>query len=147
MLEGIVRPFQSPNTLARRRLVASASKIDVGEAVISWGAAGDLPSATQQEEDTGGSGFQVIDCNDQYKETSRTTSQKRVENPNDPDQYVIVELTNRVSFAKNEKGRTSADKVATSYTTNWTIGADFRSVITADNKKCQATYSLNNNQS
>lgn len=146
MLEQIVRPFQAPTTLAKRRIVASNAKLDVEPATITWGTAGGLPSAVQKEDVQDGSEFKVIDCNDQYQETSRKTEQKRVSNPNNPDDYLIIELTNRVSFLKNEKGRTAADKVATSYTTNWSIGPDFRTVISSDNKKCQATYSLNNNR-
>ena len=46
-LEQVVRPFQRPDALARRRIVAKREKIEVGTAVISWGKSGNLTQARQ----------------------------------------------------------------------------------------------------
>lgn len=144
MLEALVRPFQRPDLFSRPRLIAARGKDAVSSAVISWGAAGDVPSATQIDSvPSDPTNFQLRTCNDRFTETTRTTSRQRVSNPNDASQFVDFDRVETISFQKDETGRTASDKVAVAYTTSWSIGSDFH-VVFDDNKRCDSRYALRN---
>jgi hypothetical protein len=114
-IETIVRPFETPNSLARRRLVATNTKIPVSPARISWGSAGTLASAHQVEEVPTDGSFTVLKCDDAYQEIkdSRKVDVRRIVqvlerdasgNPTktNPDNFIDLERPYRVFFEKVE---------------------------------------------
>lgn len=99
MLEQVVRPFVSPGSLATGRIVVSRSSPRATTNVeFVFGAAGAMPTPTR---DTG-IGINVANCDNTNKEKQDQTvrTRKRIENPDDPDQYVIVEDIETITFAK-----------------------------------------------
>lgn len=146
-LEGIIRPFQRPDTLARRRLVATNTKIDVTPAVISWGTSGTLASAHQVDEIDPGGGFTIISCDDQYEEKSRLIDVRRIEQTlpdgtKNPDNYIDLERPYRVYFEKKELASQQRGVTQT-----WTTAFDTAvfQTMNNDSKKCQSTFTLKRN--
>lgn len=144
-LEGIVRPFQRPDTLARRRLVATNTKIDVTPATISWGTSGTLANAHQVDEIDEGGSFTVLTCDDQYEEKNRLVDVRRIEQtlPNgtkNPDNFIDLERPYRVYFEKKELASQQRGVTQT-----WTTAFDTAAFRTTNNdsKKCQSTFTLN----
>lgn len=113
-LESIVRPFQRPDRLATRRLIAASTKIDVGEAVISWGKAGTIPGATQIDEPDEDSSFSftVKDCDEGFQELSRKVTPIRIEQEGVPENFVIFNRIDEMKMTKDTKPKESN-------TTNW----------------------------
>jgi hypothetical protein len=104
-LEGIIRPFQTPNSLARRRLVAGTS-VAVTPAIISWGTAGEVPAANQVDEipiDQGGA-FTVVK-HEHWKEEARKSREYRIvqvlpDGTKNPDNYVDISRPYSMQFKK-----------------------------------------------
>lgn len=149
-LESIVRPFQRPNSLATRRIVASAEKIDVAPAIISWGKAGTLAQAHQIDEiDESGVNFTVVSCDDEYREDTAKTKidvrrivQTLPDGTTNPDNFVDLERPYQVFFEKKELA-SSLRNTTTSWSTWFPDSAVYG---TSTNKsKCQATFNLNRN--
>lgn len=146
-LESIVRPYQRPDTLARRRLIASNTKIDVTPAVISWGTGGTLASAHQIDEIPQDGSFTVLTCDDQYEETKRLVDVRRIVQtlPNgttNPDNFIDLERPYRVYFEKKELASQQRG-----ITQTWTTAFDTAQFETTNNsdKKCQSTFTLQRN--
>ncbi|MEK9752502.1 MAG: hypothetical protein VW338_04725 [Rhodospirillaceae bacterium] len=108
-IEPLVRPFETGNPYADKlvnRLIARRPGPSDGEASLRWGGpsrfearAPEYPTITI----TGGSDDQdVIDELDvptlEFEEHERTVSEIRVENPDDPDQYVMVERIETITW-------------------------------------------------
>lgn len=105
-LEGVIRPFVRPDTLARRRLVASNTKVDVTPAIISWGTSGTLASAHQVEQ-VDPDGVTIEICKDDYVETKRFSDVMRIEQklPDgtfNPDNFVDLDRPYKVYFERQE---------------------------------------------
>lgn len=94
-LEGIIRPFQQPDRLTRRRIVATNTKLDVNPVSLTWGEAGNLPVPQTTVNFT-------VKKEKDHIEISRETELVRIENPDDPSQYVMVERPKNITF--REKG-------------------------------------------
>lgn len=94
-LEEIVRPFQSPFVSPGRAVPVPSSNQNGQTAILRWGDAGKLP--TPQSD-----GYNLKLCQEKLNETSRTTSTKRIENPNDSSQYVILKRTESMSLNKKD---------------------------------------------
>lgn len=141
MLEAVVRPFARPDSLARRRIVASNTKVEVSPAIITFGKSGTIVGAQEIEAiDESGTGFTVITCDDRYEETNRVQQQARIENPDDSDQYVIVNRASQIEFNKvSEWEMANYNKTTTWQTAIET--AEF-STVNINNKKCKATFDL-----
>lgn len=148
-LEGIVRPFTAPNTLARRRLVASNTKIDVSPAVISWGSAGTLASAHQVDEIDPGGSFTVLTCDDQYQEADkpRQVDVRRIvqtlpDGTTNPDNFIDLERPYRVYFEKTDLASQRRGQTQT-----WTTAFDTAVFQTTNNsdRKCRSTFTLKRN--
>lgn len=90
-LEGIVRPFQQPDRLTRRRIVATNTKLDVNPVSLTWGEAGTLP------EPQVGVGFS-LKKEKQHVAIEVNYKPVRVENPDDPSQYVMVNRPTSIRF-------------------------------------------------
>jgi hypothetical protein len=91
-MEGIVRPFQTEDFFTRGKIPVPSVNKEANPVVVSWGAKVSLPGA---ESDLIGV---QIDKEEKYFERSRKTEKIRIENPNDPSQYVIVERPKQVTF-------------------------------------------------
>jgi hypothetical protein len=143
-LEQIVRPFQSPAVLAKRRVVSTSIKIDVDEVIVEWGRSGDLPAPIKREViDDEGFAFTVVKCDDNYQEKNRAFNVVRIENPDDPSQYVMVERINQIKFNKeNENEQQVYNNESTSFVT---LPAFDNTTYYASNygqEQCHATYNL-----
>lgn len=101
MLEQLVRPFQRRDLSPRTRIVVSTGT-GTEPIVIEFGEAGSLPTGKQDTFE-----IKLEKEKEQYKETHRTTRKVRIENPDDPDQYVMVERPEKM---KLDKKKTPADK-------------------------------------
>lgn len=103
-MEDIVRPFIPVLSFSTPRVPPEPIP-EQPEAFIEWGG----PSVFSYEDSfralaTSGIGFHVDDPGDQgiptvtYTETGRLTTDKRIENPEDADQFVIVQRIDRIAF-------------------------------------------------
>lgn len=103
-IEQIVRPFQSPTPLNTRRVIPSSTKEAPQTATIIWGKPGTMPvaveSAADQPVPMPGVNVKTKKVTDRNVEKSRETETIRIENPNDPSQYVIVERVKKITFDK-----------------------------------------------
>lgn len=98
MLEQIVRPFQTPNTLATSRVVIGRNtQVQVTQAQLIFGAAGTLPTPTIHAT---GIDFKVTNCDNTNREKSRQTHKVKVQQPGNPDNYVMVEAIDQIVFSK-----------------------------------------------
>lgn len=90
MIEGIVRPFQSPQ-VTQSGPIPVPSVGPTRPASIKWGAVGKLPqpyvSFTVAPDET-------------YTEQSRSTDTVRVYNPQDSSQYADVQRTDKLTMSK-----------------------------------------------
>ncbi len=147
MLEQIVRPFADPNALATTRIVAKNLSPAFQRARLLWGATGQVPTPTEEQPGAGLS-FKCECCKDGYGENTRKTSMKRVENPDDPSQYVMVEAIDEIGFDVTKQGCADGSDpvVARAFAQiDAEIAAAFP-VIDLTGKDCKATFSLKNQQ-
>lgn len=101
MLEQVVRPSQKPQVVPTRRIVSVRELVEVEPAGVKWGKAGNLPNAVEvpAEEDPGGISFTVKKEKEYTLDYGKSTTQKvRVQNPDDPSQYVVEERLKRAVF-------------------------------------------------
>lgn len=148
-LEQIIRPFQTAFPQNRDRVIASTVKQPPEIAQLQWGAAGQLPTAT--EENPPYLNFKVNDpSNDQsLTEKSRTTQTVRVQNPDDPDQFVDVQRIQQIVFkapktAQPESQYTSYSTTATAVSGGSTdLGGGLSSTPGSQPGETDYTYSLN----
>jgi hypothetical protein len=92
-LEQIIRPFQDRGITPPVRFLEDRD--DKGPENVQFGAGGGKIFLYATFASTG-----VSELND-YKEVSRETKEKRVENPDDPDQYVNIKVTEKL-YTRNE---------------------------------------------
>lgn len=155
--EQIVRPFQRLPTQTTQRIIASRTKIDVPDAIAQWGQAGTLPGAIEITPTEDGFAFKVVDCDERFQENSRETEDIRIENPDDPNQYVVDQRIKKITFNKQEPAQTtfSYNKTSTAYAPSpaasgspATFPAPLNTgqinVYTDENKLCKNEYKLNN---
>lgn len=91
-MEAIVRPFQTEDIFTRGKIPVPSVNKEADPVVTSWGAKAALP---EPESDLIGV---EIDKEEKYFERSRKKERVRIENPNDPSQYVIVERPKELKF-------------------------------------------------
>lgn len=142
--EILVRPFERPAPIQKRRLVASNEKIEVTPARITFGQAGQLAQPTQID-DASDSSFTVKLCDDKYVETARKTDQLKITQtlPNgtkNPDNFVDLDRPYEVKFEKIELA--SQQRGETQIWSNTFETAQFETTNSA-NKKCVGTFELN----
>lgn len=152
--EQIVRPFQRLPNQTTQRIIASRTKIDVPDAVAQWGQAGTLPGAIEITPTEEGFSFKVVDCDERFQENSRETEDIRIQNPDDPNQYVIDQRIKKITWNKqeNDKFQFSYNKTSTSYAPSPALsgsptaatGPGQINVVTDENKLCKNEYTLNN---
>lgn len=137
----IVRPFESRAPQSKRRLVASNVKEPVEPAVISWGRSGSIAGAQEIEAiDETGISFTVLSCDDRYEEIERKETTTRVENPDDPNSYVMVARPTYIAFNKLSEW----EKANYNKTTTWQTTFETANFVTMNsgNKKCKSGYTL-----
>lgn len=94
MFEGLSRPFTSPlGTQPGPKIAPAIGGEDGGVSIIRWGIAGDMPTPAATT---------TPNCMVKATETSRQSSQVRIENPNDSSQYVIVERPDELDLDSQE---------------------------------------------
>jgi hypothetical protein len=98
MLEGIIRPFQTPAGSPRIPIGVVVTKVP-DPTIIDWGDPGSLPSPISDV-------VSVTLEKDEMKETQRKERKIRIENPDDPSQYVMVKRPEQMSFDKKHKPST-----------------------------------------
>lgn len=107
-IESIVRPFARPDSLATRKIIASAEKVDVATAVKTWGVAGQIAAAHQIEAiDETGVNFTVKLIDEEYDEQERKTDVRRIiqtlpDGTTNSDNFVDVNRPYQVTFTKVE---------------------------------------------
>ena len=149
-LESIVRPFQQPDSLARRQIVVSSQKEEVDAAVISWGSAGDMPAPTQIDQiDPNQVSFTVNLCKEGYFETKRFTDvlrivQKLPDGTTNPDNYIDLDRPYQVFFEKRKLN----DRNSSEQWTSWVAaGIEADQAFLADrinfNVQCDEQFNLN----
>lgn len=102
-LESFVRPFQRPENLGTRRIRSVTTQVPDQTAGGTWGIAGNLPVAVEVPpgEDPALLSF-TVSKRKEHREVSRETERVRVENPDDPNQYVIIERIKSVRFKEKK---------------------------------------------
>lgn len=147
-LEQIVRPFQNPDVLSKRRIISNSTKEDAEEVVIEWGSPGDAPSASEIEHDaeTGDFAFEVVHCDDKYDEKNRKFKTIRIEQPDNPENYIMVDRIHQITFNKKSEAEnmTMYNNSTTSFVpmpmydnNNWFANDD-------KNDKCNSSFDLKN---
>lgn len=98
-LEQLVRPFQAPNTIGTRRIVSTQTVITPDPVIVTWGQAGDMPVAVEVPpgEDPLLLAFEVKK-KARHDLIARETERVRITNPEDENQYVIVERIKKATF-------------------------------------------------
>lgn len=99
--EQLVRPAQKTSILPTRRILSTREVVEVQPAGATWGKAGTLPTAIEvpPEEDPAGISFTVKKDKEHTLDYEGSKKQKvRVENPNDPGQFVVEERLVKAKF-------------------------------------------------
>ncbi len=104
-MEQIVRPFQSSSPASTQRIAVSTQKVAVKPAHLCWGAVGTLPKAIEQADTFNGINFRLEECSERLGERNRQTENVRVENPQDSNQFVIVQRIRSMEFDKTSKAQ------------------------------------------
>jgi hypothetical protein len=102
-LEQIIRPFQLLDPTATIRVEVVLGQVPIQPAHLCWGAAGKLPKAVQQADNFNGVNFRVVECDHHLKEKKRQTEQLRIEQPGNPNNYVITERIRHIQFENTDK--------------------------------------------
>jgi len=93
-LEQIIRPFQSPAAIPDKRTVVTRPVVAAPEhAILVWGAAGQAPIIEALN-------LKVKNNENTLKEVSRKTTDVRVTNPDDDNQYVMEQRIDKIQFSK-----------------------------------------------
>jgi hypothetical protein len=144
VLEQIVRPLERPQALATRRIIADNIQVAVTPAQLRWGAAGGLPSPTEETLQDGTLSFNLETCDDNFSEQNRSVDTVDVQNTADPSQSVQVERIKSISFNKKATPLVGVIRTqTTSYATDDPFaGTPFGSVPKADH--CKSTFNLKN---
>ncbi len=144
-MEQLVRPFVAVPTIATRRIVAKNKAVTKGTAIIRWGSAGAMPTATQRTVDSSGVNFSIECCKDTYSEHERNTDLVRVENPDDPTQFVMVRRIKDITFGKKSEECYDPFTDVGVRSALAEIDASVAPIFAAtDNGGCKAKYSLTN---
>lgn len=148
-LEQIIRPFQNPDVLSRRRIVSKSTKIPTDDVTIEWGRSGDAPAASEvtHDEDTGGISFEVVHCDDKFDEKNRKFKTVRIEQPDNPDNYIMVDRIHQITF--NKKSEANNMTMYNNSTTSFVAMPlyDNNNYFANDpaGNKCNSSFDLKNN--
>lgn len=116
-LESVVRPHQSPLTVQARAKIAVPPSVttDSSSAHICWGQAGTMPTAKS-------TGTDFTTCNDKNTEVanSRKTDKVKISDPNNSNNYIMVDRANEMQFTTTNKPASSG------------FGSSYTSYVAAD---------------
>jgi len=90
-MEKIVRPFQSPTFINEKQVITTLPKVAKTSGVLEWGSQGAPPTVS-------GLSFNTKKNDKDYTEKERTTTPVRVQNPDDPNQYIMELRTDTIKF-------------------------------------------------
>lgn len=149
-LESIVRPFQRPDSLATRRIIASREKVEVTPAVISWGKPGTIAAAHQIDAiDPTGTSFTVKLLDEEYTEDpgKRKTDVRRItqtlpDGTKNPDNYVDLNRPYQVTF---EKVNLDSKRPNTTQTWSTSIETSNFKTVSPGNKDTRSKFNLDRN--
>lgn len=147
MFEQVTRPFARPGLLVTGRIIPSRNRKSVLPVVVIWGAAGEAPTPIEDAAPTNGFSIVVKSCDITNTESARQTNDVRVENKDDPDQFLKVRQIKQIEFKKPGKEATPEDGVAYSIQEAMKefsakmdqIGVDVSGIP----DKCKSIYKLN----
>lgn len=102
-MEQVVRPFQLPNRINDKKTITILPKIAKTNAALEWGQAGAPPTIT-------GLNFNTKKEDKIYKEdaSKRQSTDIRVENPDDPNQYIMEKRIDSMQFSVKDMLPSSA---------------------------------------
>lgn len=147
-LEQIIRPFQVTDILSKRRIVSNSTKIETDAAVVEWGRSGDAPAASEIEHnaETGDFAFEVVHCDDKFSEKDRKFKSIRIEQPDNPENYIMVERINRITFDKKSEANnmTMYNNSSTSFVEMPMFDNNSYFADDPNGNKCNSEFSLNN---
>lgn len=150
MFEQIVRPFERRPVTATRRVVPSVATGDVGEAVLTWGAAGTVATGAVQEPgvDYEDVGFNIECCEGnwvQYGEPEVEPIQPPIKNMAGTQVgYAEAERIKKITFKDTHKSSCYSDLRSWSYVASGVteVMAGLKRDIPAASS-CRSTYKLN----
>jgi hypothetical protein len=125
MFEPLVRPWQSSAAVATRRIVSVRAQVATETAGGTWGVAGTLPTAVEVPvgEDPQSIAIEVKKTKRQDA-VQRDIERVKVTNPDDPDQFVVVERIKRIRFKEKDADSVAAfPKTSSATATQTTAGA------------------------
>lgn len=92
-LERLVRPFETPRPAPRPRAPEGDGDGEE-QAVLEWAARTRVNAAIVP-----GANWAIVPvAEEEYEEVERVVEEERIENPDDPSQYVIVETVKEISW-------------------------------------------------
>lgn len=120
MLEQVVRPFETNSSINDKATpITSVITIPPEQAILTWGAVGQAP-------DIFSINFFTTKPKNTHKELSRKSTDVRVQNPDDPNQYLIAQRIDSIQFDSTPlPGSTSSD--------NATVFPSSSNILPADN--------------
>lgn len=147
-LEQIIRPFQNTDVLSKRRIISNSTKDATAEVVIEWGTSGETPAASEIIHDpvTGDPAFEVVHCDDKFDEKNRKFDTVRIEQVDNPDNFVMVQRINQISFNKKSEANnmTMYNNSATSFVPMPTYDNNNWFSNDPTNDKCNSSFELHN---
>ena len=123
-LETLVRPFETGSPIGTKRITPVRTEVPTETAGGRWGKAGNLPVPVEipPGEDPLTVGFEVKKRKE-HDDVSRETEKVRIENPNDPDQFVIAERIKKITFKEKQAEAMAAYNTGSGSVTQTTPGA------------------------
>jgi hypothetical protein len=123
-LETLVRPFQSPTPIGTRRITPVRTAVATETAGGRWGKPGNMPVPVEVPpgEDPLLVSFEVKKRKE-HQDVSRETEKVRIQNPDDPDQYVIAERIKKITFKEKKAEAMAAYNAGSGTITTTTPGA------------------------
>lgn len=108
MLEQLVRPFQSPQPIGTRRIVATSIKLPTQTSHLEWGNTGALPTPVESPADQPAPliSFNVKKEDQKLGEKAREVERVKVQQEGNPDNFVVIERIKQISFANTKKEQT-----------------------------------------
>lgn len=139
-LERIVRPYQRPAALTYGRIVSRPVAPSTDEAVLMWGDVGKLPDPVQEDVPAANVDFHIELCDTGYDETQRTVQPIKLTQPDKPENFVVVDRIQSMSFRVNEKSKT-VGSIRTETTTFADTGLGSTSAP-VKGQKCESLFKL-----
>lgn len=121
---------------------------DVVPGRLCWGQVGSLPSAELVEGDS----FETVNCDEQHDEVTRETQDVRIENPEEPEDWVEVERPNTFRMNKKETTKSPSSNTDTAAADFGDFSASpiqlssFKPLGTETTKQCKLTIKMKNTQ-